>query len=180
MEHKENIDTLSEEQIADQQTTPQENTDTLSVEERLKAENEALQTQVSELKDKYLRLHAEFDNFRKRSMKERLETMKTASRDTMTALLPVLDDFVRADKNMEGGMPEGIKIVYNKMLKVLEQRGLTPMASDGEVFDPELHEALTEIEVPDEEMKGKIVDTIETGYYLNDTIIRHAKVVVGK
>ncbi len=152
----------------------------LSTEERLGAANEALLTQVEELKDKYLRLHAEFDNFRKRSIKEKSDYLKTASRDTLTALLPVLDDFGRADQNMEGGIPEGIKIVLNKMLGVLEQKGLKAMISTGEDFDPELHEAVTELPVTDEAMKGKVVDTIETGYYLNDKIIRHAKVVVGK
>lgn len=180
MEQKENINSVAEEQLENQQEILQEETEVLSEEARLAVAFETSQLQVAELKDKYLRLHAEFDNFRKRSMKERLDTMKTASRDTMTALLPVLDDFGRADKNMEGGMPDGVKIVYNKMLKVLEQRGLTPMESNGEAFDPELHEAVTEIDVPDEDKKGKVVDTVETGYYLNDKIIRHAKVVVGK
>lgn len=152
----------------------------LSPEEKLLQENQDLKIQVSDLKDKYLRLHAEFDNSRKRNVKEKLELMKTAARDTMSVLLPVLDDFDRAKKSAEGELSEGIQLVYNKLFSVLEQKGLKAMETENVVFDPELHEALTEIPAPNDEMKGKIMDTIERGYYLNDVIIRHAKVVVGK
>jgi len=141
--------------------------------------------ELGELKDKYLRLQAEFDNFRKRTMKEKLEFMVTAAQDTMTVLLPVLDDFDRAKKNAEDEtstepFSEGVMLVYNKLHKNLEQKGLKAMESTGEDFDPELHEAITEIPAPSEEMKGKVMDTIEKGYFLKDKIIRHAKVVVGK
>lgn len=144
-----------------------------------------LEKQNAELKDKYLRLYAEFDNFKRRTVKEKLELMRTAAQDTMTALLPVLDDFDRAKKNAEDDsttevFTEGIQLVYQKLYSVLTQKGLEPMESTGEVFDPELHEALTEIPAPTEEMKGKIIDTIEKGYKLGDKIIRHAKVVTGK
>lgn len=152
----------------------------LSPEEKLLQENQDLKIQVSDLKDKYLRLHAEFDNSRKRNVKEKLELMKTAARDTMSVLLPVLDDFDRAKKSAEGEFSEGIQLVYNKLFSVLEQKGLKAMETEEVAFDPELHEALTEIPAPSEDLKGKIVDTIERGYYLNDVIIRHAKVVVGK
>ena len=153
----------------------------LSPEELLQQKNEALAAQVAELKDKYMRKVAEFENFRKRTMRERLELTKTAARDTMSAILPILDDFDRAEKNAgEEGLGEGTTIVVNKLHKVLEQKGLKSMESNGEVFDPELHEAITEIPAPTEELKGKIVDTIEKGYYLGDKIIRYAKVVVGK
>ena len=139
----------------------------------------------AELKDKYLRLFAEFDNFKKRTVKEKLEMMKTASSNTMQALLPVLDDFDRAKKNAEDDkstevFSEGVNLVYQKLYSALKSKGLTPMESNGEEFDPELHEAITEIPAPNEEMKGKIIDTIERGYFLNDKIIRYAKVVVGK
>lgn len=138
-----------------------------------------------ELQDKYLRLFAEFDNFKKRTVKEKLDLMKTASSNTMQVLLPVLDDFDRAKKTAdneqtEESFSEGVSLVYQKLYAVLKAKGLEPMASDGAVFDPELHEAVTEIPAPTEEMKGKIIDTIERGYFLNEKIIRYAKVVVGK
>lgn len=149
------------------------------------AEIEHLKDQNKELKDKYLRLYAEFENYKKRTLKEKLELMRTASADTIKALLPVLDDFDRAKKNAEDEntqetFSEGVTLVYNKLHNVLKNKGLEPMESTGQPFDPELHEAVTEIPAPNEEMKGKVVDTIEKGYHLNDTIIRHAKVVVGK
>ncbi len=141
--------------------------------------------ELGELKDKYLRLQAEFDNFRKRTMKEKLEFMVTAAQDTMTVLLPVLDDFDRAKKNAEDEnstepFSEGVMLVYDKLHKNLAQKGLKAMESTGEDFDPELHEAITEIPAPSEDMKGKVIDTVEKGYFLKDKIIRHAKVVVGK
>ncbi len=144
-----------------------------------------LRKENNELKEKYLRLFAEFDNFKKRTVKERIELMKTAARDTMTALLPVLDDFDRAKKNAVENdtvklFNEGIGLVHQKLINVLSQKGLQAMETDGEVFDPELHEAFAEIPAASEDMKGKIVDTIEKGYLLKDRIIRHAKVVVGK
>lgn len=151
----------------------------------IEIELEEKKQELGELKDKYLRLQAEFDNFRKRSMKEKLEFMVTAAQDTMTVLLPVLDDFDRAKKNAEDEnsaepFSEGVMLVYDKLHKNLAQKGLKAMESTGEEFDPELHEAITEIPAPNEEMKGKVMDTIEKGYFLKDKIIRHAKVVVGK
>ena len=141
--------------------------------------------EIQELKDKYLRLFAEFDNYKKRTIKEKLELMKTAAQDTMSALLPVLDDFDRAKKNAEDDnsteqFSEGVNLVYNKLYTVLKQKGLSPMETNGQDFDPELHESITEIPAPSEDLKGKIVDTIEKGYVLKDKIIRHAKVVIGK
>ena len=146
---------------------------------------EELQGEVAELKDKNLRLRAEFDNFRRRTMQEMLEKRATAAQDTLTALLPVLDDFDRAKKNAEDEasveqFSEGVLLVYNKLQTFLQKQGLVAMESTGEEFDPEFHEAITEIPAPTEEMKGKIIDTIETGYFLKEKIIRHAKVVVGK
>lgn len=140
---------------------------------------------MSDLKDKFLRLVAEFDNYKKRTSKERINLRETAAKDTLSALLPVLDDFDRAKKNAEDDasaepFSEGVMLVYNKLYNVLRQRGLERMETTGEVFDPELHEAITEIPAPNEEMKGKIIDTIEKGYILKEKIIRHAKVVVGK
>lgn len=139
---------------------------------------ESLQAQYDELKDKYLRLFAEFENYKKRTLKERIDLMKSATQDTMTALLPVLDDFDRARQTAE--LSEGIQLVYQKLVGVLKQKSLEPMESTGQPFDPELHEALTEIPAPTDDLKGKIIDTIEKGYKLGEKIIRHAKVVVGK
>ncbi len=153
--------------------------------EQLKAENERLKQEVAELKDKYLRLMAEFDNYRKRTLKERAEIIDQAARDTMTAILPVLDDFDRAKASAEAPdskeqFSEGVNLVYQKLYKTLESRGLEPMESTGKEFNPDEHEAVTEVPAPSEELKGKVVDTIEKGYKLKGKIIRHAKVVVGK
>ena len=167
----------------------QEETTTENQEEKVELTPEEeiveLKQQVGELKDKYLRIYAEFENFRKRSVREKLDMMKTAAQDTMSVLLPVLDDFDRAKKSADSAdseekFTEGIELLYHKIYNVLENKGLKSMESTGEAFDPELHEAITEIPAPTEEMKGKVIDTIEKGYKLKDKIIRHAKVVVGK
>jgi molecular chaperone GrpE len=146
---------------------------------------EQLEADLSESKDKYLRLYAEFDNYKKRTIKEKLEMMKSASQDVVEALLPVLDDFDRAKKSADDDQSseqfsEGVTLVYNKLYSTLKNRGLEKMESTNEVFDPELHEAVTEIPAPAEDLKGKVIDTVEQGYYLNEKIIRYAKVVVGK
>ncbi len=151
----------------------------------LLAEIEEKENECQEAKDKYVRLYAEFDNYKKRTNKERLELISMASRDTIVSLLPVLDDFDRAKKSAEDEQSneefsEGVALVYHKLYNTLKMRGLQAMESTGEVFDPELHEALVELPSPTEEQKGKVIDTIEKGYLLNDKIIRHAKVVVGK
>ncbi|MEY2949929.1 MAG: hypothetical protein RLZZ248_1130 [Bacteroidota bacterium] len=151
----------------------------------LEEELQKLKEQNAELKDKYLRIYAEFDNFRKRSMKEKMEFMQTAARDTMSALLPVLDDFDRAKKIAEQPdskevFSEGVALVYQKLYVVLSGKGLKKMESTGVEFDAELHEAVTEVPAPTEDLKGKVVDTLEEGYLLNDKIIRYAKVVTGK
>ncbi len=147
--------------------------------------NEKLAAELSEMKDKYLRLYAEFDNYRRRTMREKENLIKTASESTLLALLPSIDDFSRAIKladqeDNEETIPEGLRLVYQKMMKALEQRGLKVMESTGEVFNPDMHEALTKVPVQDETMKGKVIDTVERGYYLHDKIIRYAKVVVGQ
>jgi molecular chaperone GrpE len=145
----------------------------------------ALEKENAELKDKYIRLIAEFDNFKKRSIKERFDLMKTAAQDTIIALLPVIDDFERAkkvadDENTQEVFSEGVNLVYNKLKNALANKGLKVMETINQPFDPDMHEALTEIPAPSEDMKGKIIETIENGYILNDKIIRYAKVVVGK
>lgn len=147
-------------------------------------ETEQLKAQVEELKDKYLRQVAEFDNFRRRTAKERIELIQTASKDVVTDLLDVLDDCERAEKTMDkaenlGQVKEGIQLVFNKLRQTLTSKGLRPMDAKGQEFDADLHEAITEIEAGDE-WQGKVVDEIIKGYYLHDKIIRYAKVVVGK
>lgn len=144
-----------------------------------------LKAAVEESKDKYLRLYSEFENFRRRNAKERLELIKTANEDLVTDLLPVLDDFERAIKAMgdqeeSKAVREGVELIQNKLIKALEQKGLKPMGDlQGKAFDADIHEAITQIPAPEESLKGKIVDVIEHGYYLNEKVIRYAKVVIG-
>lgn len=144
-----------------------------------------LELQVDESKDKYLRLYAEFENYKKRTIKEKMDLLKTAAQETLKDLLPILDDFDRAKQSAEDDdsveqFSDGVTLVYNKLNSTLANKGLEAMVSTGEVFDPELHEAITEIPAPTEEQKGTVIDTVSKGYILNDKIIRHAKVVVGK
>lgn len=148
--------------------------------EALEKEVVAIENERNEVKDKYLRLFAEFDNYKKRTARERLDILKTASADIIRELLPVLDDFDRAKSISEEGLPEGIQLIYDKLLSNLSRKGVKPVESNGQPFDAELHEAITQIPAPTEEMKGKVIDTVERGYTLNDKIIRYAKVVVGK
>jgi molecular chaperone GrpE len=140
--------------------------------------SEALQMEIVELRDKLLRTLAEFENYKRRNARERAELIGTAGQGVMKALLPVLDDFERASQN--GEVSDGIALIYQKLLRTLREKGLKPMESTGELFDPEYHEAITEFPAPSEDLKGKVVDTTERGYSLNDKIIRYAKVVVGK
>ena len=144
-----------------------------------------LEAQVREANDKYLRLVAEFDNFRKRTAKERIELTKSAGEEIIKSLLDVLDDSERAAKQMETSedislIKEGVSLVFNKFRNTLQSKGLKAMESKEQEFDTELHEAITEIPAPTEELKGKVLDEVQKGYYLNDKIIRHAKVVIGK
>jgi molecular chaperone GrpE len=144
-----------------------------------------LETEVKEQKDKYLRLMAEFDNFRRRTAKERLELMQTAGKEVIVSLLDVLDDCDRAEKQLQGSdditvQKGGIQLVFNKLRSTLQSKGVTPMESINTDFDVEKHEAITEIPAPTAELQGKVIDEVVKGYYLNDKLIRFAKVVVGK
>ncbi len=149
-----------------------------------KQQDGVAQEKYDELNDKYLRLFSEFDNFRKRTLKEKIELSKTASEEVITALLPVVDDFERALQAMDGqqapeATSEGINLIYNKLLKTLQQKGLTEMKALHETFDTDFHEALTNIPAPEPALKGKVVDVIQKGYLLNGKVIRFARVVVG-
>jgi molecular chaperone GrpE len=149
------------------------------------SELEKLKTELDASKDKYLRLVAEFDNFRRRSAKERIELTQTAGKEVISDMLVVVDDAERAQKQLETtedikAVKEGVTLVFNKLRALLQSKGLKPMETIGKEFDPDLHEAITEIPAPSKDLKGKVVDEVTKGYYLNDKIIRHAKVVVGK
>ena len=148
------------------------------------SEMETLRAELTDSKDRYIRLAAEFDNYRKRTAKERMELFQTAGKDVITDLLEVLDDVDRASKALEDAedtsLKEGISLVFNKLKNVLQSKGLKEMDAVGTDFDPELHDAIAEIPAPARDLKGKVVDETTKGYYLNDKIIRHAKVVVGK
>jgi molecular chaperone GrpE len=146
---------------------------------------EELSKEVAQLNDKYLRLYSEFDNYRKRSIKERIELSKSAASDLITELLPVLDDFERAltaletIEDNENANIDGINLIYTKLKNILGQQGLERMKALGEVFDTDFHEAITNIPAAQPDQKGKVVDVIQNGYLLNGKVIRYAKVVVG-
>ena len=143
-------------------------------------ELETLIAQVAEQKDKYLRLYSEFENFRRRTAKERLELISTANRDLMEALVPVSDDFERALKAGTEGVIEGVELIFNKFKNILESKGLKKMeVSRGDDFNGDFHEAITQIPAPEKKLAGKIVDVVEPGYFLGEKVIRFAKVVTG-
>ena len=141
--------------------------------------------EADELRDKYLRLYSEFENFRRRTSKEKSDLIKSANEDVLTALLPVIDDFERARRSMNDSVnteviKEGVELVFNKLYKTLESKGLKAMESPvGKEFDSEIQEAITQAPAPSEDLKGKIIDEIEKGYSLNDKVIRFAKVIIG-
>lgn len=143
-----------------------------------------LQSKVDELNDKYIRLYSEFDNYRKRTQKEKIDLHKTAGEDVFKMLLPVLDDFERAMNSMQqakdlNAVKEGVELIYNKLNNNLQQKGLAAMESKGVVFDADIHEAITNVPAPSEDLKGKVVEEVEKGYSLNGKVIRFAKVIVG-
>ena len=157
----------------------------LTPEEKLTEELEKAQRDIEEQKDKYLRLSAEFDNFRKRTMKEKAELIKNGGEKAINAVLPVLDDLERALQNMEKtedvkAIYDGVNLIYQKFLKNLHQEGLEKMEPVGADFDTDYHEAIALVPAQSEEQKGKVLDCVQTGYKLNDKVIRHAKVVVGQ
>ncbi|HTX89395.1 MAG TPA: nucleotide exchange factor GrpE [Bacteroidales bacterium] len=152
---------------------------------RKEEELKKLEAEVAELKDKYLRLYSEFDNYRKRTLKEKIELSKLASAGIITSLLPVIDDLERAIKAFGSGgedsthLKDGVLLIYNKWMNILTQEGLEPIVSVGEDFNTDLHEAVTNIPAPDPAQKGKVLEEISKGYKLNGKVIRYAKVVVG-
>lgn len=152
--------------------------------DNLQVKIDELSSSVEKEKNQFLRLFAEFENYKKRTSKERLELFKTASQDLVTALLPVLDDFERAlseiKKSERNDQLQGIELIYNKLFDTLQNQGLTKLeVNEGDGFDAELHEAITQIPAPKEKLKGKVIDVVGTGYKLGEKIIRYPKVVVG-
>ena len=151
------------------------------VEEQL----EIAETELLEMKDKHIRLQAEFDNYRKRTLKERMELLKTASESLLISILPVIDDFDRAVQTLDmveedSHLKDGVMLIYSKFQDFLKQNGVKEIEAKDQPFDTDLHEAITKFPAPSEEMKGKIIDVVQKGYYLNDKVIRHSKVVIGE
>jgi len=179
MSKKDKNQDIVDEQVEEQTTNETE------VKEELSAE-EQLQNELTSEKDKFLRLFAEFENYKKRTSKERVELFKTASQDVMVSLLPVLDDFERALSHIEDDkeaeeLRKGVMLIYQKLLTSLEQKGLTVVKVEkGDVFDAEDHQAITQVPAPSDDLKGKIIDIVEKGYKLGEKVIRYPKVVVGQ
>tara|TARA_B100001287_G_scaffold252956_1_gene235265 strand:+ start:718 stop:1269 length:552 start_codon:yes stop_codon:yes gene_type:complete len=154
--------------------------------EETKVEKELTpEEKYNELNNRFLRLYAEFENYRKRTNKERLDLITNANSDLLKDLIPVIDDFERAITNNADvddieGIKEGFSLIYNKYKGLLQSKGLKAMEAKGEVFDPELHEAIANLPTEDKKMKGKVIDDVEKGYFLNDKVLRFAKVVVGQ
>ncbi len=186
----------SADSIAEEQITTGNNSESNSIEQENttddaaeKADEIVEQTashadEVKLLNEKYLRLYSDFENFRKRTIKERIDLTNTAGEAFFKAILPVLDDFERAKKSMENStdiaaIKEGVDLVQHKLKNTLQQKGLEEMVSLEQTFDPEIHEAITQFPAPSDNLKGKVVDELEKGYYLNGKVIRFAKVVVG-
>ena len=164
------------------EATEQENIKPIT--EAIEIIEKQLNAKVEELNDKYIRLYSEFDNYRKRTQKEKVELHKTAGEDIFKVLLPVLDDFERAMIAMNEAkditaVKEGVELIFNKLRNGLQQKGLTAMESKGQAFDADIHEAITNIPAPNEDLKGKVVEELEKGYSLNGKVIRFAKVIVG-
>ena len=185
LNHSENIESNTDNPNMESKEN-QEESDAVSNEEDMSDSTEdSWEAKFLEMQDRYLRLHAEFDNYRKRTNKERIEIVSTANAGILKDLIPILDDFERAttfnDTATEiESVKEGFSLIHNKYKGILESKGLKPMASKGEVFDSELHEAIANIPAESEDMKGKIIDDVEKGYTLHDKVVRFAKVVVGQ
>jgi molecular chaperone GrpE len=184
--------TMNEETNSDQTEIKTENTSS-ETNDSSKNDTEAisheqtindLEKKIAEEKEKYLRLYSEFDNYRKRSIRERNDLTKTAGEEFFKAVLPVIDDFERALKAADktgdvNAIAEGVQLIYSKFKSILKQRGLEEMEASGKTFDADVMEAITSIPAPNEDLKGKVVDEIEKGYSLNGKVIRYAKVVIG-
>lgn len=184
LKKKKKEDAVNTEEINDTVENNEQQDINEQAEENATSPVDTLKAELALANDKYLRLYAEFDNFRRRTIKEREEARKMEGKDIIVALLPVLDDFERALKAMENAtdvvpVKEGVTLIQNKLKNALTKNGLKEMESIGSAFDPDLQEAITNIPAPNDDMKGKVIDEMEKGYFLNDKVIRFAKVIVG-
>mgnify|MGYP001147520864 FL=1 len=187
---------MNEEELKAQQEEPLDNVATSQPDEGDKAEEQpakemsvedklaAAETKVAELQDKYLRQVAEFDNYRKRTIKEKAELILNGAEKTITAILPILDDMERALKNMDkmedvAAVKEGVDLIFQKFVKILGEQGVKKIETENADFNTDLHEAIAQVPAPSDEMKGKIIDCVKTGYTLNEKVIRHSQVAVG-
>lgn len=175
----------AQDETCEETTEKEEEEVALTEEEKLAQELEKANAEIEDQKDKYLRLSAEFDNYRKRTMKEKAELILNGGEKSISSILPIVDDFERALKNMEtatdvAAVKEGVELIYNKFMTVLGQNGVKVIETKEQPLDTDYHEAIAVIPAPDEALKGKILDCVQTGYTLNDKVIRHAKVVVGE
>ena len=183
---EEELNVEETQKTADQPQNEQaEDVTPLTPEEKLEKELDEANATIEEQKDKYLRLSAEFDNYRKRTIKEKAELILNGSEKSISSILPVIDDFERAIKTMEtakdvNAVKEGVELIYNKFIAVLGQNGVKVIETINQPLDTDYHEAIAVIPAPTKEQKGKILDCVQTGYTLNDKVIRHAKVVVGE
>ena len=173
------------ENIANEECCEQQENVELTAEEKMQKELDEANEKIATLEDKYLRQVAEFDNYRKRTVKEKAELIKNGGERAIESILPVLDDFERALANMSkdenaAEIMTGVELIYNKFVGILKQNGLQKIETEGATFDTDFHEAIAIIPAPTEELKGKVLDCVQTGYTLNDKVIRHAKVAVGE
>ncbi len=180
-----NIDAVNEENINEETVTAEQENVELTAEEKLQKELDEANEKVAVLEDKYLRQVAEFDNYRKRTIKEKAELIKNGGERAIESILPVLDDFERALSNMAKDenateIKTGVELIYNKFVGILKQNGLQKIETEGADFNTDFHEAIAIIPTPDENLKGKVLDCVQAGYTLNDKVIRHAKVAVGE
>ena len=180
-----NIDAVNEENINEETVTAEQENVELTAEEKLQKELDEANEKIAVLEDKYLRQVAEFDNYRKRTIKEKAELIKNGGERAIESILPVLDDFERALINMAKDenateIKSGVELIYNKFIGILKQNGLQKIETEGADFNTDFHEAIAIIPTPDKNLKGKVLDCVQAGYTLNDKVIRHAKVAVGE
>ncbi len=181
----ETAENVNETAVTPEETPEMEADNDMTAEEKLQKELNEANEKIANLEDKYLRQVAEFDNYRKRTMKEKAELIKNGGERAIESILPVLDDFERALSNMAkdenaAEIMTGVELIYNKFVSILKQNGLQKIETEGADFDTDFHEAIAMIPTPDESLKGKILDCVQAGYTLNDKVIRHAKVAVGE
>lgn len=180
-----NVDAANTEVTNEEATTNEQESAEQTTEEKLQKELDEANEKIAVLEDKYLRQVAEFDNYRKRTIKEKAELIKNGGERAIESILPVLDDFERALSNMAkdenaAEIMTGVELIYNKFVGILKQNGLQKIETEGAVFNTDYHEAIAIIPTPDEKMKGKVLDCVQAGYTLNEKVIRHAKVAVGE